>query len=103
MFHIIVLYIILDIRIGFFGYFFGFFVFFSVFRVTRSGLVNNTSGSDMLCTTLQDPFGYFLYFGPDTDRVFRFGFGSDFGLRILCPCLLRGIKVKSLRARKHST
>ena len=81
MFHIIILYIILDIRIGFFGYFFGFFGFL-VFRVTRSGSVNNTSGSDMFCTTLQDPFGYLLHFGPDTDRVFRYGFGSDFGLRM---------------------
>ena len=79
MFHIIILYIILDIRIGFFGYFFGFFGFFGF-----SGSVNNTLGSDMFCTTLQDSFEYFLHFGPDTDRVFRFGFGSDFGLRILC-------------------
>ena len=28
----------------------------------------------MFCTTLQDPLGYFLHFGPDTDRVFWFGF-----------------------------
>ena len=86
MFHIITLYISLDIQTSFFGYLFGFFVF-SVFRVIRSDPVNNTSGSDMFCTTLQDPFGYFLHFGPGTDRVFRFGFGSDFGLWILFPGL----------------
>ena len=84
MFQIFILYINLDIRIGFFGYFFG-FSGFSGFRVTRSGSVNNTSGSDMFCNTLQDPLRYFLHFGSGTDRVFRFGFGSDFGFRILCP------------------
>ena len=89
MFHIIILYIILDIQIGFFGYFFSDFSVFSIFRVTRSG-------SDMLCTTLQDPFGYFLHFGPDMDRVFWFAFGSDFGLRILCPCLFSGMISKQL-------
>ena len=87
MFHIIILYIILDIHISFLGCFFEFFGF-SVFRDTRSGSVNNASGSDMFYTTLQDPFGYFLHFGLDTDWVFRFGFGSDFGLQILCPCLI---------------
>ena len=39
----------------------------------------------MFYNTLPDPLRYFLHFGSGTDRVFRFGFGSDFGFRILCP------------------
>ena len=61
----------------------------SVFRFTCSGLANNTSGLEMNVTTLQDPLLYFLHFETVTDQVFWFGFGSDFGLRILCTCLLK--------------
>ena len=67
MFQIFILYINLDIQIGLFGYFSG-------FRVIRLGSVNNTSGSDMFCNTLQDPLRYFVHFGSGTDRVFGFGF-----------------------------
>ena len=66
---------------------------FSVFRVIRSGSVNNTSGSDMFCTNLQDPLRYFLHFGPGADQVFRFGFGSDFGFRIMDFMLTPNSKV----------
>ena len=92
MFQIFILYINLDIRIGFFGYFFG-FSGFSDFRVIHSGSINNTSGSDMFYNTLHDPLRYFLHFGSGTDQVFWFGFGLDFGFRILCPVLIKSISV----------
>ena len=69
MFRIIILYITLDIQNGFFGYLFGFFGFFGF-----SGSVNNTSSSDIFCTTLQDPFGYFF--------IFRTKYESDFLVRV---------------------
>ena len=74
MFHIIILYIILDIRIGFFGYIFGSFGFFG-FLDYPSGSVNNTSGSNMFCNTLQDPFEYFF--------TFRTGYGLGFSVWVL--------------------
>ena len=54
------------------------------FRVTCSSSANNTPNSDMSYTTLQDPFWYFLHYRLGTDQVFWFGYGSDFGLWVVC-------------------
>ena len=82
MFHIIILYIRLNIRSGFFGYLFEFFGFFSF-----SGSVNNTSGSDMFLLSYKIHSG--IFYISEQVRIGFFGSGSDFGLWILCLGLER--------------
>ena len=78
MLHIIILYISLDVRIVSLDIFSDFSVFL-IFRIIRSDSVN------YVLYHFTRSIQVFLYFGPDTDQVFRLGIGLDFGLLDFMP------------------